>query len=259
MVTQTQTKHGTLRLEDILILAIGMTVGGLIALFLLGIVLDSWRRGNFNLGNSLASVWQWVPPAARAMLVNEASAMGWPLTGETSAYWYMSRAAGLLGYLLLWAATAWGLVVSTKVARGLVPAPFAASLHEFLSLAALAFSAFHALVLLGDHYIDLSLVDIIYPFAASYRPGWVGVGQLGFYLSAVLSLSFYVRKTISPKTWRKLHYLAFLTYGMVVVHSLASGSDTSALPVQIMYVGTGAAIAFLIYYRLFTVGQKRSR
>jgi predicted ferric reductase len=103
------------------------------------------------------------------------------------------------------------------------------------------------------------LVDIIYPFAASYRPGWVGVGQLGFYLSAVLTLSFYVRKTISPKTWRKLHYLTFLTYGMVVVHSLASGSDTSALPVQIMYVGSGAAIAFLIYYRLFTVGQKRSR
>jgi hypothetical protein len=46
---------------------------------------------------------------------------------------------------------------------------------------------------------------------------------------------------------------------MVLVHGLASGSDTSALPVQIMYVGSGVAIAFLIYYRLFTVGQKRSR
>jgi DMSO/TMAO reductase YedYZ heme-binding membrane subunit len=72
-------------------------------------------------------------------------------------------------------------------------------------------------------------------------------------------LSFYVRKTISPKTWRKLHYLTFLTYGMVLVHGLTVGSDASALPVQIMYVGSGASTVFLIYYRLFTLGQKRSR
>jgi sulfoxide reductase heme-binding subunit YedZ len=259
MVTQTQTKRGTSRLEDLLILTIGMTLGGLIALFLLGIVLDNWRRGNFNLGDGLVPLWGWIPPAAREMLINEASTMGWPLTGETAAYWYMSRAAGLMGYLLLWAGTAWGLLVSTKVAKGLVPAPFATSLHEFLSLTALAFSAFHALALLGDHYIDFNLIDIIYPFAASYRPGWVGVGQVGFYLSALLTLSFYVRKTISPKTWRKLHYLTFLTYGMVLVHGLTAGTDVSALPVQIMYVASGAAIVFLIYYRLFTVGQKRSR
>lgn len=259
MVTQTQTKPAASRLEDLLMLAIGMVVGGLTALLLLGMVLGSWLHGDTNLGHSLAPIWGWAPPAVREMLINEASLMGWPLTGATSAYWYMSRAAGLLGYLLLWAATAWGLVVSTKVAKGLVPAPFAMKLHEFLSLAALAFSAFHALVLLGDRYIDMGLIDIIYPFAASYRPGWVGLGQLGFYLCAVLTSSFYVRKSIGPKTWRKLHYLTFLAYGMVVVHGLTAGTDAGALPVQVMYVATGAVIVFLVYYRLFTVGEKGGR
>jgi len=142
-------------------------------------------------------------------------------------------------------------------ALGLIGAPFATGLHEFLSLTALAFAGFHALVLLGDRYIGFNLADIIYPFAASYRPGWVGLGQLGFYLSTAMILSFYTRKSIGPKTWRAMHYLTFLAYGMVVVHGLTSGTDSSALPVQAMYLGTGAVIVFLIYYRLFTIGQKR--
>jgi predicted ferric reductase len=229
----------------------------LIALLLLGLVLDSALRGDFSLTNSLAPLLEWIPPQLSERLTNEASLMGWPLTGETSAYWYMSRGAGLVGYLLLWAATAWGLVVSTKVAKGLIAAPFATGLHEFLSLGALAFAGIHAAALLGDQYIDFGLVDIIYPFAAGYRPGWVGLGQLGFYLSLALTLSFYVRKRIGPKTWRSLHYLTFLAYALVVVHSLTSGTDASELAVQAMYLGTGATVVFLIYYRLLSTGPKR--
>jgi predicted ferric reductase len=140
----------------------------------------------------------------------------------------------------------------------LLPAPFSTSLHEFLSLGALAFSGIHALALLGDRYIGFGVVDIVYPFAAGYRPGWVGLGQLGFYLSLALTLSFYVRKRIGPKTWRSLHYLTFLAYALVVVHSLASGTDASALAVRAMYLGSGATIVFLIYYRLLSAGHKRS-
>ena len=259
MVTQTQSDHITSRLEELLILGIGMSIGGIIALLLLGLMLESWLRGDVSPTVGLAPLLTWAPPAVQEMLIREASLMGWPLTADTSAYWYMSRGAGMVSYLLLWGATAWGLVISTKVAKGLVPAPFAMGLHEFLSLAALAFSALHALVLLGDHYIDFGLADIIYPFAASYRPGWVGVGQLGFYLSAILTLSFYVRKTIGAKTWRKLHYLTFLAYGLVVVHGLTVGTDTNTLLAQTMYMGTGAVILFLVYYRLFTVGEKKGR
>jgi len=257
MVTQTQSDRITSRLEELLILGIGMSIGGIIALLLLGLMLESWLRGDPGPTIGLAPLLTWVPPTVQEILIREASLMGWPLTANTSAYWYMSRGAGMVSYLLLWGATAWGLVISTKVAKGLVPAPFAMGLHEFLSLAALAFSALHALVLLGDRYIDFSLVGIIYPFAASYRPGWVGVGQLGFYLSAILTLSFYIRKTIGAKTWRKLHYLTFLAYGLVVVHGLTAGTDTSTLLAQTMYMGTGGGILFLVYYRLFTMGDKK--
>jgi len=258
LTTQSQANRATPRLEDLLILGIGLAAGALIALLALAFVLSNSLRADTRLADSLVPLTGWIPLWLREWAMNETALMGWPLAAGTSAYWYMSRAAGLVGYLLLWAATGWGLVISTKVIKGLISAPFATGLHEFLSLGALAFAGFHALVLLGDQYIDFSLVDIVYPFAAGYRPGWVGLGQLGFYLSLALTLSFYVRKRIGPKTWRTLHYLTFLAYVMVVVHSLTSGTDSSALAVRAMYLGTGATIVFLIYYRLLSAGQKRS-
>ena len=257
MTTQSQTNRTIFRLEDLMIFGVGMTAGTIIALLVLALALDSWLRGDFNLTNVIAPLWQSIPTWLRTWLIREVAQMGLPLAGETSAYWYMSRGAGLISYLLLWGAAVWGLLVSTKVAKDWIPAAFSVGLHEFLSLAALAFAGLHALALLGDRYIGFSLVDIIYPFAASYRPGWVGLGQLGFYLSAALTLSFYVRKRIGPKTWRSLHYFTFLAYTLVVVHSLTSGTDTRSLPVQAMYLGTGAILVFLIYYRLFSIGQKR--
>jgi predicted ferric reductase len=225
---------------------------------MLGLLLDNWLRGNASLLNSLAPALDWATAWIRSALIQEATLMGWPLAAETPAYWYMSRGAGLIAYLLLWGAAAWGLVVSTKVARGLIAASAVTGLHEFLSLAALAFAGFHALVLLGDSYINFSVIDISYPFAASYQPGRVGLGQMAFYLSAILILSFYARKQIGHKTWRWLHYLTFLTYAIVLAHGFTTGTDSAALPVRVMYIGTGAVIVFLIYYRLLSGGQRKA-
>ena len=192
MTSQTQTKPSILRQEELVALGIGVATGILGGLFLLGLVLDSELRRDSSLLNSMTAFVEWMSPWLRQILTNEATLMGWPLNAQTSAYWYMSRSSGLVGYLLLWGATAWGLIVNTKIAKGVVAAPFATSLHQFLSLSALAFAGLHALILLGDHYINFGLTDVVYPFAASYRPTWVGVGQLGFYLSATLILSFVV-------------------------------------------------------------------
>ncbi len=213
------------------------------------------RLNSLDLRHQLSPVWHWVPPIARQTIVQETALM-WPAAAKTSAYWYLSRGAGLVSYMLLWATTAWGLLVSSKLVKGLIAAPFAASLHEFLSLTTLSFAAFHGLVLLGDRYINFSLINVVYPFAATYRPSWVGLGQMGFYLTAALVLSFYARKSVGPRTWRAVHYLAFPAYGLVLVHGMTSGTDTSALPVQAMYLATGTAIVFLVYYRLFTLGNR---
>ena len=231
---------------EILSLTTGMMLGGLAAVLVIGFLIGySLQAGgaNLHLANLLPAGWQ-------AALVAQARAMGFPLQGETPAYWYMSRASALLGYLLLWASTVWGLLLSTKIAKSVLSPVLTFSVHEFLSLLGLGFAAFHAFILLGDRYIAFTLRDILLPFSAGFEPLWVGVGTLSLYLYALITFSFYIRKKIGQQTWRTLHYLTFGLYGMVVAHSLLLGTDSGSTAMQGMYLASAASVLFLVYYRI---------
>jgi predicted ferric reductase len=187
----------------------------------------------------------------------EARLMGLPLTRQTSAYWYMARAGGIIAYLLLWLSTVWGLTLSTKFGRKLIAAPVAYGLHEFLSILAVLFALLHSAVLLGDTYIHFTIFHLAVPFSAPYEPLWTGLGTLGLYLIIALTGSFYIRRQIGPKIWRGLHYLTFVAYLLAFGHGLKVGTDSTLLMIKLMYFSTGSTILFLTYYRLLTLSSFR--
>jgi predicted ferric reductase len=197
-----------------------------------------------------------MPAWLHAYLNDEAQLMGLPLAGHTSAYWYMARAGGIVAYLLMWLSVVWGLLLSTKITARLIPPPLAYGLHEFVSIMAVIFAVLHSVVLLGDKYINFSVFDLVFPFTAPYEPIWTGLGTVGFYLIMAMTVSFYVRKQIGQRVWRKLHYLTFLTFGLVLAHGLMAGTDTPLPIIKVMYLGSGASVLFLTYYRLFTLKVK---
>lgn len=233
---------------EMLSLSIGITLGSAAALmFLLVIVVTGMQ---LEPGLAARSLSPGLPAGWQRALAGQAQAMGLPLTAETPAFWYMSRASALLAYLLMWGSTVWGLMLSTRIVKSLVPPPLTFSVHEFLSLAGLGFAAFHALILLGDHYIPFGLFDILVPFTAPYKPFWVGVGTLNLYLSALLTGSFYVKKRIGQKAWRALHYLTFLAFVMTLGHGLSAGADSGVGLLRLAYLGSAGSVLFLIYYRI---------
>jgi predicted ferric reductase len=200
-----------------------------------------------------------LPLSLRQSLNTQAQLMGLPLTGETSAYWYMARAGGIVAYLLLWLSVVWGLALSGKLATNRVPAPVVYGLHQFLSLGAVVFALLHSLVLLGDNYINFSLINVMLPYTAPYQPFWTGLGTIGFYLITALTVSFYVRKKIGQQTWRALHYLTFAGFALVLTHGLMAGTDTSLPIIKLMYLTTGGLVLFLTLYRLLTPKRKPIR
>ncbi|MGE5462141.1 MAG: hypothetical protein ACM3PS_02220 [Syntrophothermus sp.] len=129
---------------------------------------------------------------------------------EPKVFWYLSRATAFVSLSVLWLSMALGLGITNKLARLWPGAPAAFAVHEYVSLLGLALAAFHALILLGDHYINFTVAQIFMPFSTQgYRPTWTGIGQLTFYLWLIVALSFYVRSRIGQKTWRSIHYLSF--------------------------------------------------
>jgi predicted ferric reductase len=178
--------------------------------------------------------------------------MATSLTGASpKIYWYLSRATAFVSLTILWISMALGLGLTNKMARLWPGAPATFAIHEYVSLLGLAFALFHALVLLGDHYINFTVAQIFMPFATSgYRPTWVGIGQIGFYVWLIVALSFYVRSSIGQKTWRVIHYLSFAMYMMGMVHGLFSGTDSSANWASWYYWISGGSLLFLFLYRI---------
>lgn len=166
--------------------------------------------------------------------------------------WYLSRSAGTVAYLLLAGSTIWGLLLSTKIIKEMVPAALALAMHNSLSWLAIAFTGVHALALLFDNFFTYGLADLVIPFIGPYRPGWVGSGIIGFYLMFLTSISFNLRKQIGQKRWRKLHYLTFAVYILATVHGITAGTDSGSPGMQIMYLSSGLLVFFLTIYRMLT-------
>ena len=178
--------------------------------------------------------------------------MAFSLGGDApKAYWYLSRASAFASLGLLWLSMALGIGITGKMVRSWPGAAAAFAIHEYVSLVGLAFAVFHALVILGDHYINFTLLQLLVPFTtADYRPLWVGVGQVGFYIWVIVALSFYIRPAIGQKSWRVLHYASFGMYLMGLFHGLFSGTDTNMPWAQNFYWISGGILLFLFFARV---------
>jgi len=170
------------------------------------------------------------------------------------AYWFISRSSGVLAYLLLTGGVLWGLVQSGGILRPTLPPALALGLHSFLNWGALVMSALHGLILLGDNYIKMSLVDIVFPFVGPYKSLLVGLGVLGFYLMLLLSSSFYARKWLGQKIFRALHYGSYLVFLLVTWHGLGTGTDSGLMwLVSILSLG---AVSLLTLWRIANTAPK---
>jgi len=182
----------------------------------------------------------WMPNLANSLLGR-----------DPKAFWFLSRSSSFVAMGLLWLSMALGLTITNKMARIWPGAPAAFAIHEYVSLLGLAFAIFHALILMGDHYIKFTLAQILVPFSTvGYKPLLVGLGQVGFYVWLLVALSFYVRSHIGAKTWRVIHYISFISYGIALYHGITSGTDTKMLWAQNFYWISSASLLFLLIYRI---------
>jgi sulfoxide reductase heme-binding subunit YedZ len=164
--------------------------------------------------------------------------------------WLVSRAAGVVALLLVAASTLMGMIL----ANGLVKQPQARknliTFHEHAANASLVAIALHGASLLGDRFLKPGLTGILVPFAIDYRPVYTAAGIIAGYAAAILGLSFYARKRIKPKRWRKLHRATPLVYVLGLVHTLGAGTDQGSTWLRAFMLASAVPIAALLAKRL---------
>ena len=170
---------------------------------------------------------------------------------STQIWWYVTRASGLTGYFLLWLSMVWGFAIPSKIIRPILDNVFTYDFHEQLSLVGLGFVVLHVGVLLLDKYLPFNIFQLLIPFLDSYRPFWVGLGILSFYVLLLVTFTFYVRSQLGSKAFRSIHVFSLVGYLGTTLHGLFAGTD-SALPVTMfLYAGTFLVVVFMTVYWLY--------
>jgi sulfoxide reductase heme-binding subunit YedZ len=171
--------------------------------------------------------------------------------------WVATRLIGFLSYFAIAGSVIYGLLLSTKILDAIAHRPVTFALHQDLAAIGLGLAGVHAVLLGLDSSVPFSLFEVVVPFAAPYRPLWVGVGQISFYLVAIVYASFTFRRRIGQRSWRLIHYVTFLAFVGATAHGILSGTDSSAAWAWWSYVLASVAVVFLTAYRIALAVEAR--
>lgn len=180
-------------------------------------------------------------------------------TLRTHGWWLVSRASGLVALALVTISVAIGLAMAGKVMRRPGLSRKLLAIHEQTALAGLVAIAVHGIALLGDPWLHPGVAGATVPFAIGYRPAAVAMGIVAGYTAALLGLSFYLRRRIGPRLWRKAHRATIAVYALALGHALSAGSDTSTPVFRWWAVATGVPIVALFLYRLGAARRSSGR
>lgn len=180
-------------------------------------------------------------------------------TTTNQVFWMASRSLGIVAILLLGSAVGLGLAMAGRISSRPGGAARFRHLHESITLVGLGFIAGHAGLLLLDRYLHPGLAGILVPFALPYRSFFSGLGILAGWGAAILGLSFYVRRHIGARTWRRMHRFTIVVYLLAVAHAVGAGTDGLSSWMLMVLSLLSAPIAFLFTWRILGPRQRTAR
>ena len=159
--------------------------------------------------------------------------------------WSIARASALVAFGAYTMVVTWGVLVAARAFRPIAPA---VAMHRFLAVIGLVGVVTHVTALLLDSYAKVHLAALV---GIGTSLG-VRLGAVALWLIIALPLSFRLRRAriISQRAWRGLHWFSYAAWASMLVHGIASGSDTSSPWAAALYAGSAALVASAMVWRL---------
>jgi methionine sulfoxide reductase heme-binding subunit len=164
--------------------------------------------------------------------------------------WYLMRASGVVTLVLLTAVFVLGIATTTRWRARRLPSFAAVSLHRSISLLAVVFLAVHIVTALVDPYAAVGPAAVVVPFVAGKSAFWVGLGAVSLDLTLALIVTSLVRRHLSLRVWRGVHWAAYLSWPLALFHSLGMGSDTGTLWLRTIAACCVASVVAAVAWRL---------
>jgi len=163
------------------------------------------------------------------------------MTLNPQFWWYTTRATGIVAWVLSLAAILVGVLLTTRVLKGLDRPAWMLDLHRWLGGLSIAFAGVHALVLIPDDFVTFTASELLVPFTGDWKPEAVGLGIVAMYILLTVQLTSLVMGRLPKSLWRAIHLTSYAMFALVTVHAILAGSDSG----KPLYVGFSTAMAML--------------
>ena len=175
-----------------------------------------------------------------------------------SPLWYATRSAGIISLVLLTAVLVLGIATTARLDLSSRTKFLLHGLHRNLSLLAVVFLAIHVATAVLDPYARIGWGNAFIPFTGSYRPFYLGLGVLSMQLLAAVVVTALTERWIGRRLFRLVHWAAYASWPVAIVHSLGTGSDVRSGWFYLVAVGCVAAgAAVILAWRLLRGAPER--
>ncbi len=172
------------------------------------------------------------------------------------AFWYATRASGIAAFVILTIVVCIGISMGGKAQSKVWPRFTVEDIHRFGGLLVGALVTIHVLTIAVDSFLPFSVLNLVVPFTASYRPLWTGLGIAAAEILLALAITNHYRQRVPYSFWRKAHYANFVVWTFAALHGVMSGTDRSVWWLALIYGVSIASVAALATWRF---GQRNLR
>ena len=171
-------------------------------------------------------------------------------------WWYVARASGIVGWLLLSASVLWGILLPARLSDRQRPA-WILDLHRWLAGLTLGFVGLHLATLVADSSIHFGLADLTVPFASDWKPIPVALGVIAAWLLGVVQITSLAMRRLPRKVWHRIHLASYAPFFLASLHGTWAGTDAGTPLYQITSLTALAAVIFSTLYRILTRRRPR--
>jgi sulfoxide reductase heme-binding subunit YedZ len=169
---------------------------------------------------------------------------------QSKDVWYLMRGTGLVSLVLLTLTLTAGIAGVRRWSSDGWPRALVTYLHRNLALLAVVLLAVHITTAVVDPYVSIGWLAAVVPLASHWKSVWVGLGALALDVMIALVVTSLVRSHLSQRVWRTVHWLAYATWPLAVVHGFTSGTDSATGWARAVYVASIVIVAAALAWRL---------
>ena len=165
-------------------------------------------------------------------------------------WWYVARSTGMVAWAVAAASVIWGLLLSTRSARGIAKPVWVLDQHRHRGMLARVVTGVHLGALVADTFVPFDLADLLIPGASSWKTGPVALGVVAFWLLVAVEVSSLLKARLPQRMWARIHLSSFVAYVLATLHFLQAGTERTNVAVALTVQVVTAVVLYLTLLRI---------